>query len=167
MQDYLCEARIVCYDTVYTIGDTDFTATRDCRTATTKSILCEKIRYPICEACAQNRKKGEGWHGWFDDRMTPDATYIHSSRFYEALLEAYKGEGLGEKADPGTLYRWFQKNLAEGEREELEEELGELKAWFESLGGNKPDDMPFGEFLGMVKRRMVAEKRLRSLTSSF
>jgi hypothetical protein len=160
-----CEARLLQEDTVYTIGETDFTGTRQCGIVTTKSILCEGARIAICEVCMKNRKKGHGhgWHGWFDDTMSPDATYVHSRRFYEALLEAYKGEGLGEKADPGTLRRWFEKNLAEGEKEELEEELVELK---KQLGdGNKPEDMPFSEFLGFVKRHVEIEKRLRLLTS--
>jgi hypothetical protein len=160
-----CEARLLQEDTVYTIGETDFVATRQCGVATTKSILNEGSRIPICEACMKNRKNGQG-HGWFDDAMSPDATYVHSRRFYEALLDAYKGEGLGEKADPGTpgtLRRWFEKNLAEGEKEELQEELVELKEKFESMGGNKPDDMPFSEFLGLVKRRVEIEKRLRDL----
>ncbi len=172
-----CEARILEENTVYTIGDVDFTATRRCGTATTKSIQSEKVRIPICEVCAQNRKKGQGqgqgWHGWFDDTMAPDALYVHSRRFYGALLEAYKEEGLGDKASPGALYTWFQKNLALGDKEELEEELRglkeELKGLKERIGeGNKPEDMPFSEFLDLVKRRVTVEKRLgilRSLTS--
>jgi hypothetical protein len=174
-----CEARILEESTVYTIGDVDFTGTRRCGTATTKSIQSEKMRISICEVCAQNRKKGQGqgqgqgWHGWFDDTMASDATYVHSRLFYEALLEAYKEEGLGDKASPGALYAWFQKNLALGDKEELEEELRGLKEELmglkEMLGeGNKPEDMPFSEFLDLVKRRVTVEKRLgvlRTLTS--
>ena len=162
-----CQARILEEETVYTIGETDFVATRQCSVATTKSLLCEGARFGICEACTQKRKKGQGqeWHGWFDDTMPPDATWVHSRRFYEALLEAYKGEegGQNSKTSPGTLFKWFQKNLALGEREELEEELGGIR---KELGeGNKPEDMSFGEFLGLVKRRLAIEKRLHSLTS--
>lgn len=163
-----CQARILEEETVYTIGETDFVATRQCSVATTKSILSEGSRIAICEACTQKRKKGQGqgqeWNGWFDDTMPPDATWVHSRQFYDALFEAYKDEEQGEKnPGPGALYTWFQKNLAEGEREELEEELVGLK---KQLGeGNKPEDMSFGEFLELVKRRMVVEKRLLALTS--
>ena len=166
MQAKPCDARVLQEDAIYTIGDTDFIATKQCGTNTTKSILCEGGRTPICNACTQNRTTGQGWHGWFDDTMPPEATYVHSNRFYAALLEASKGEGKEENASPGTLYRWFQKNVADGEREELEEELRGLKERFESMGGNKPDDRPFHEFLGMVKRRVELEKRLRALTPS-
>jgi hypothetical protein len=166
-----CQARILEEETVYTIGETDFVATRQCSVATTKSLLCEGARFGICEACTQKRKKGQGqgqeheWNGWFDDTMPSDAIWVHSRRFYEALLEAYKNEEGGQngKTSPGTLFKWFQKNLAEGEREELEEELGGIR---KELGeGNKPEDMPFTAFLGLVKRRMAIEKRLHSLTS--
>lgn len=162
-----CQARILDEETVYTIGETDFVATRQCGVATTKSILSEGSRIAICEACTQKRKtgQGQGWNGWFDDVMPPDATWMHSRRFYEALLDAYKGEGLdqSDKTGPGTLLKWFQKNLAEGEKVELEEELVGLK---KQLGeGNKPEDMSFGEFLGLVKHRMAVEKRLLALTS--
>jgi hypothetical protein len=171
-----CNARILQEESVYTIGEIDFVATRQCGVATTKSILSEGGYIAICEACTQIRKKKSAWHGWFDDTMPSDVVWVHSRKFYDALLEAYKGEGLidttcpgeglGDTTCPGDLYKWFQKNLAEGEKEELEEELGELKERFESMHGNKPEDMPFGEFLGMVKRRVEIEKRLRLLTSS-
>lgn len=164
-----CQARILEEETVYTIGETDFVATRQCSVATTKSILSEGGRIAICEACTLKRKKGQGqgqeWNGWFDDAMPPDATWVHSRRFYDALLEAYNNEEGGQngKTSPGALYAWFQKNLAEGEKEELEEELGGIR---KGLGeGNKPEDTSFGEFLGLVKRRMAIEKRLLALTS--
>lgn len=162
MQHSLCEARKLKEDTVYTIGETDFIATQQCGVATKKSILSDGARIPICEACAQNRKTGQGWYGWFDGAMPPDALWVHSKKFYEALLEAYDGDG---HTSPGMLFKWFQKNLAEGEKEELEEELRGLKEHFESMGGNKPDEMTFSEFLGLVKRRVCIEKRLAQLTS--
>jgi hypothetical protein len=164
-----CQARILEEETVYTIGETDFVATRQCSVATTKSILSEGGCVAICEACTLKRKKGQGqgqgqeWNGWFDDAMPSDATWVHSRRFYEALLEAYKNEVSEKNPGPGALYAWFQKNLAEGEKEELEEELGGIR---KELGeGNKPEDMLFSAFLGLVKRRMGIEKRLLALTS--
>jgi hypothetical protein len=161
MAERPCEARILQEDSVYTIGDTDFTATRQCGVATTTSVLLEKARMPICKDCSQKRKKDTtgGWQGWFDDTMATDATYMYSPRFYEAVLGAYTEEFPQKTTvSPKTLRDWFHANLAEAEREELEEELEGLKV---RLGdGNKPETMQFSEFLGLVKRKMEILNRL-------
>ena len=161
MSGNICKARVLNEDNVYTIGDTDFTATSPCSATTTKSILNENVRTPICEDCAKKRKKGV-WHGWFDDTMNHESTFIHSKRFYDTLMVAYTNEypQCLTPIAPGTLYAWFQKNLAEGERDELEAELVVLK---EKLGeGNKPETMIFNDFLKLVKQKMEIIKRLKS-----
>jgi hypothetical protein len=159
-----CQARILEEGTVYTIGETDFVATRQCSVATTTSVLLEKARIPICKDCSQKRKKGggdsaKGWQGWFDDTIAADTTYMYSPRFYEAVLGAYTEEfPQSNQVSPKTLRDWFHANLAAAERGELEEELEGLKV---QLGdGNKPETMQFSEFIGLVKRKTEILNRL-------
>ncbi len=161
-----CQSRVLREDIVYTIGETDYNASGECGASTPKYAIEEKIRMRICESCALKRKKGlgSGWIGWFDWGIPPDAAIIGSRRFYDALLVAYKeekGDGAGSDIKPVVLRGWFQKILKESEEEEMQEELRVLK---ERLGeGNKPEDMPFSEFLELVKRKMELEKQLHGL----
>lgn len=159
-----CDARVK-GNTSYTIGEKTFYDTKKCIQPAKKKMSVDDgdAHLNICDACLRVFLTRKEWLGFFDCTLPPKTEDIIGSKiYYDTLLEAYKEDHPEvENVAPGTLRKWIEDLLKEGEKEERRDELlKELEEINKEIPGSRPE---FSKFLSLVKKKLEIETELKSL----